>query len=88
MNKIEKLQDELSKRTTDPFETGDVIRWLSGGRYHYAALKTPVGWFTTSASDYNVFVPKQVEYEELVDILAKANATDVLLASGWTELEK
>lgn len=81
MDKYEALTAALKERNADPFDYGDVIRWIAGGRYTYAAVKTPVGWFTTSA---NSFVPKTIDYSELVELLAEG--TDVEVATDWRKI--
>lgn len=87
MHKVEKLKEQITAHTVDPFADGDVIRWVSGGRYIYAAVKTPAGWYTTAALKYNTFVPKQLEYEELAEILAKGHVSDVCIATEWTAVQ-
>lgn len=82
---IKALRKALKGKSKDTFVIGDVVRWVSGGRYNYAAIKTPVGWFTTAAFN-NGYVPVQVTYEELVEILGKSNSGQVEVASEWTEI--
>lgn len=68
------------RRKKDKFSTGAVIRWMKG-TYTYAALKTPAGWYTTSAYDRSV--PKVLTYEDLLEILSSERVTDVQVATGW-----
>lgn len=81
---IEKLRAEISKAVKDPFEDNTVVRWVSAGRYNYAAIKTVAGWFTTANN--NAFVPGVVTYEELLDILARSEVSQVAVATEWATL--
>jgi hypothetical protein len=76
------LKKALQEAVTDNFLLGDVIRWTASDRYVYAAVKSPVGWFTTAA-EYNRHVPQVVTYEELVKILSRAEVSDVQFATNW-----
>lgn len=81
---IEGLRKALKKKVTDRFEVGTVVRWTGGGRYTYAAIKTSVGWFTTARGyDGNGIVAKVYEYDELVEALAKGDATNIEVATEW-----
>jgi hypothetical protein len=81
---VERLRKDLAEKVTDTFEVGTVIRWVGGGRYTYAAIKTSVGWFTTARGyDGNGIVSKQYEYDELVEVLSKGDATDIEVATAW-----
>ena len=79
---VKALRKALSKKVADRFEVGDVIRWTAAERFTYAAIKTGAGWFTT-ASNTNRFVSSYVEYEELVDILARSEASNVMVSTAW-----
>lgn len=81
---VERLRKDLREKVTDTFEVGSVIRWVGGGRYTYAAIKTNIGWFTTARGyDGNGIVAKVYEYDELVDALAKGDATNIEIATEW-----
>lgn len=82
MDSISKLRKAVKKRNVDDFIVGTVVRWTASNRYTYAAIKTQIGWFTTARS-INSFVPQQLDYEELVEILARAETTDVAVATMW-----
>lgn len=89
--KIEALREALKDKVSDTFEVGDVIRWLSGGKYTYAALKTPVGWYTTARlfhgqADGNGWVNQVYTYEGLLEMLARAEVTNVQVSTGWETL--
>lgn len=79
---IKTLRKELGKARRDEFPDGTVIRWVASDRYVYVALKTMVGWFTT-ARPGNPFVPSVTDYEGLVEILTRAEVTDVEVATDW-----
>lgn len=71
----------------DQFEIGSVVRWTSAGRYKYAALKSDAGWFTT-ATITNPFVGQKITFEELLDILARPESSEVYVCEDdWTEVE-
>jgi hypothetical protein len=76
------LKKALQDAVTDDFLGGDVIRWTASDKYVYAAIKSPVGWFTTAA-EYNRHVPQIVTYEELVKILSRSEVSDVQFAITW-----
>lgn len=73
----------------DTFKNGDVIRWTSGGRFTFTALKTPGGWYTSSAS-YGGNVPSGVpqipSWSKLAKILQSDDVTDVQYAAGWIDV--
>lgn len=79
------LKSALKNKIADEFEVGTVIRWTSSGTYTYAAIKSPVGWFTT-ARDYNTYVPQQVTFDQLVKILQRAETTEIEVATEWQEI--
>lgn len=83
---VKALKDAVKKSAKDKFEEGTVIRWVSSGKYNYAALKTAVGWYTTARS-YNTFVDEVVTFDELLEIISRAETTDVAYASEWTEVD-
>lgn len=58
--------------------TGTVIRWFNG-RYLYAALKTPVGWFTT-ATEANTMCPQKLSDTELGNVLSDV---EFAVATAW-----
>ena len=82
MDAVEQLKKAIGDKITDPFANGDVIRWVGGGRYTYAAIKTSAGWFTTARYG-NVFVEAVYDYESLAEMLAKGDATDIEVATEW-----
>lgn len=83
-DKIRSLRKKVKKKNVDPFEVGDVIRWLGGGRYRYAAIKTEVGWYTTARGySGNAHVAKIYDYEMLTEMLALPDATDIEFAAEW-----
>lgn len=82
---IKALRKALKGKTTDSWPEGTVIRWLSGGRYSYAAIKTPAGWYTT-ATEANRYVPQVLRYEALIEVLARSEVSDISVAGEWVAL--
>lgn len=69
----------------DPFAVGDVIQWTVDGGYSYAALKTPVGWYTT-ARESNMYVRQTYRYLDLVKMLIKREVADLKVSTGWVDV--
>lgn len=44
---LKALRKAVKGSNRDKFDDGTVVKWTASGRYAYAALKTPVGWYTT-----------------------------------------
>lgn len=82
---IKLLRKALEDKVTDLWPAGTVIRWTASDRYIYVAVKTPVGWFTTSRSG-NSFVPQQMDYEGLVEVLARSETSNIEVATTWETL--
>lgn len=83
---IKAIKEARKAKPRDRFENGTVIRWTSGGRYNYAAIKTPVGWVTT-AREYNRHCPQTCSFETLVDVLSASDVTDVEIAQTWRSVD-
>lgn len=83
------LKEALAEVKRDTFEDGTVIRWLASGRYTYAALKTPVGWYTTAKAmpDYAQRVPQVVNFEQLLNVLGKSEVSKIEVASTWVGID-
>ena len=81
---LRKVVEENPDR--DRFPRGTVIRWTANERYTYAAIKTNVGWFTTSRPG-NPFVKQQMNYEEFQEVLQREEVTDIAVATGWVRLD-
>ena len=82
-----RLRDDmrLGGITQDPFTEGAVLRWKVNGNLTYAAIKTPVGWFTT-ARDHNVYVRQTYRYMDLVRMLVKREVTDLEVSTEWRKV--
>lgn len=83
---IAAIKKVRSEAVMDDFEFGTVLRWTTDAGYNvflYAALKTPVGWATTARSG-NAYVDRVLTFEELLEILGRAETTDVRVVSEWT----
>lgn len=85
---MEALRKALADKITDQFEVGDVIRWRALDRYDYAALKAGNGMWYTTASFTNGFVAKVLTFDELIEVLARSESTDVMLASQWERVDR
>ena len=86
---METLKKELADVKRDTFDDGTVIRWVASGRFTYAALKTPVGWFTTARvmPEHAQRVPQVVTFDGLLKILSKSETSKVEVATEWTAVE-
>lgn len=82
---IERLRKVRSESNPDDFEHGTVIRWTASGRYTYAAIKVPLGWFTT-ARHFNEHVDQFLSFEELLEVLGRSETTDVAVATVWENI--
>lgn len=80
------LRKVLKDKSVDRFETGDVIRWLAAGTYSYAAIKTPVGWYTTASTAAYRHVGQVLTWDELIDVLSKSEATEIQVAIEWEDI--
>lgn len=79
------LKKALKNRITDRFETGDVIRWTSNGRYTYAVVKDGRGlWTITGAGSW--YGKGSFTFDELVDVLNRSEVSDVVVATGWESI--
>lgn len=85
---IKVLQEALADIKRDQFKDGDVLRWKSAGRYSYAAIRTPLGWYTTASSSGERFVPKIVQFAGLIDVLSQPSVSDIEFASEWTNIDQ
>lgn len=81
---MSRLKKSLAEKTIDLWVIGTVVRWTASGRYTYAAIKTAAGWYTTSTG--NVFTPQQLDYEELIEVLARSETSDIEVATAWESL--
>lgn len=85
---LEAIREVRKQAVIDDFEYGTVIRWTTDAGYNvylYAAIKTPVGWATTAKTG-NTHVEQVVTFEELLEILGRAETTDVRVAAEWTTI--
>lgn len=77
---LKELRKELKKNKAMSFENGTVIKWTASDRYTYAAIKTPVGWYTTANN--NPYVPNVIhKFENLLEILKRDETSDVRIAT-------
>jgi hypothetical protein len=67
------------KKSKDEFENGTIVAWTSGGRFTYAAIKTPVGWFTTGSRNAVAagFVEEVMSFEAILKVLRRDGTSDV-----------
>jgi hypothetical protein len=81
-NKGMKALTKAVKNKNDTFSTGTVIRWTAAERFIYVAVKSPVGWYS-SARPGNVYVPSIMTFDTLLDIIGRAETTNVEVATDW-----
>jgi hypothetical protein len=81
---LRKVVEENPDR--DRFPVGTVIRWTASERYTYVAVKTGYAWFTT-ARPGNPFVKQQMNYEELREVLARDEVSDIAVSANWVRLD-
>lgn len=82
---LAQLRQAIAEKDTDRWPVGTVIRWEADANlrvYIYAALKTPVGWATTAQFN-NGWVGKLIDYDELVEILARSETQNAQVATAW-----
>lgn len=80
------VKDAVKKSRKDKFEIGDVIRWTASNTYTYAAIKTAVGWVSTSRYD-NGYVKSTMTFDELLEVIARAETSEVFVATAWEAIE-
>lgn len=80
------LRKAVKDGNKDNFDIGTVIRWLASGTYEYAVIKAGNGrWYVTGGGNY--FVKNAMTFDELLEALAKAEVTDVMVAADWIEVK-
>lgn len=79
---LDAIREAATKTSKDTFAVGDVVRWVAAGQYTYAAVKTQIGWFTT-ASPGNPYVRRQLDFDELLEVLARSEVTEIAVAINW-----
>lgn len=80
------LKEELADVRRDQFKEGDVIRWRAADRYSYAAIKTPVGWYTTATQNAAQFQQMVVDFDGLIKSLSRSDVSDIEFATEWTDV--
>lgn len=66
------------KRQKDDFVDGTLVTWVSGGKFTYAAIKTPVGWYTTASDRAAAFgIGKVITFETVLEILSRGESSSV-----------
>lgn len=77
---------KAAKKRKDEFENGTVVRWTAAGVYTYAAIKTPVGWFTTANN--NAYTPNVLRtFDDLLKVIARSETSNVAVATAWTPVD-
>lgn len=84
---IKAIKKALKAKTTDEFEVGDVIQWtmrfeVDGIEYRYAAIKTAIGWVTTSR--VRGTVGQVLAFNDLLEVISRAETGEVMVATEWT----
>lgn len=80
---VSKLREAIGEKDDD-FAEGEVIRWTSGGRFTYAAVKAGGRWWISGNGTWyggHVF-----DFEALVKILGRSDVTNVEVADpdAWS----
>lgn len=65
------------KKSKDDFENGTIVAWTASDKYNYAAVKTPVGWYTTASDRAEWTVKKIVSFEDMLKIIARGESANV-----------
>lgn len=66
------------KKSKDDFANGTIVAWTASDRYNYAAIKTPVGWYTTASERASVVgIGKIVSFDVILKILGRNESTNV-----------
>lgn len=82
---LDRLRGDLDSKVTDRFPEGTVVRWKSGGRYTYAALKAGGRWWITGTANY--YGGRVFDYDGLLDILGRSDVSDISAAlNNWESL--
>lgn len=82
------LRKALKDKKVDKFDVGTVIRWKSAGVYNYAAIKAGNGkWYTTAAS-FNSFVSQILDFDDLVEVLSRAETDEIDVSLTWERLDQ
>lgn len=82
------LRKALKDKKVDKFDVGTVIRWKSAGVYNYAAVKAGNGkWYTTAAS-FNSFVSQILDFDDLVEVLSRAETDEIDVSLTWERLDQ
>lgn len=85
---IDAIRKVREQAVNDDFPLGTVLTWESDAGYNvflYACIKTPVGWATTSKAG-NTYVDQVLSFEELLEVLGRAETQNVMMASAFTPL--
>lgn len=80
------LRDALASAKRDDFEVGTVIRWVAADRYNYAAIKTPVGWYTTATNRAAMYVGQVEDFDGLIEALSRSEVSNVEVAAVWEQV--
>jgi hypothetical protein len=83
---VRALQEAVSNSPKDDFENGTVVRWVSGGIYQYAAVKTPIGWSTTARTG-NTHIPQLLDFAGLLEVLARSETSEVFVSKLWMPIQ-
>lgn len=83
---LRRAAKKAKRKRHDDTEVGTVVRWTASDKYTYAAIKTPVGWFTTARAG-NPFVKQVIAFEDLLEIVADPETSEVLVAAEWQAVE-
>jgi hypothetical protein len=77
MAKGMKAVKKAVKKSKDDFENGTIVAWTASDKYSYAAIKTPVGWYTTASDRAAWTVEKIITFKDVLKILSRKESTNV-----------
>ena len=83
-DKSDKIKEAIRPSIKDPFENGDVIRFVYKREYLYAVLKADGRFYATGNGS---LVPKTMEFAELAHFLARPGVTDIEWTDQWTRVK-
>lgn len=68
----------------DGFNAGDVVRWLVGGKYTYAALLVVGHWYVTGGAGV---YPARMTHQEFSDRLEYRDVTEIVVCQSWEPVD-
>lgn len=83
---LDAVKKALQSAKKDTFPIATVFKWMMGSRYTYAAIKGTDGqWYATSYNDTG-WVPRRMDFDQLLEVLGNSSATGIAVATEWEYL--